>query len=263
MNKHYDKEFLYHSLPDFILSKISDQDLISEIKSEIENNPEFKNEYDEMLGAFKFLDSSELDAPDESYFNNLSVKINDRIYKEKIPVNFLERLGLLWKLLIPASLVIIAAFTIFNLFINNKEELTQNENKTIYNSNDNIENKDKENKIDTIAQNKLLTDLENLRKDKSNNTLPESFNYKNSVKRKHNTDYEKNQTAVANDLLLIGENKVDLGLLAYNINSLDNQESELDAVEDILFFKNSDEDDSDEELLDLTPEEEKEILEHL
>lgn len=263
MNKHYDKEFLYHSLPDYILSKISDQELISDIKFEIENNPEFKNEYDEMLGAFKFLDSARLDSPDEIYFNNLSVKINDRIYKEKIPVNFLERLGLLWKLLIPASLVIIAAFTIFNLFINNKEELTQNENKTIYNSNDNIENKDKENKIDTIAQNKLLTDLENLRKDKSNNTLPESFNYKNSVKRKHNTDYEKNQTAVANDLLLIGENKVDLGLLAYNINSLDNQESELDAVEDILFFKNSDEDDSDEELLDLTPEEEKEILEHL
>jgi len=263
MNKHYDKEFLYHSLPDFILSKISDQDLISEIKSEIENNPEFKNEYDEMLGAFKFLDSAELDAPDESYFNNLSVKINDRIYKEKIPVNFLERLGLLWKLLIPASLVIIAAFTIFNLFIKDKEELTQNENKTIYNSNENIESKGKENKIDTIDQNKLLTDLENLSKDKSNNTLHESFNYKNSVKRKHNTDYEKNQSAVANDLLLIRENKVDLGLLAYNIDGLDNQESEFDAVEDILFFKNSDEDDSDEELLDLTPEEEKEILEHL
>jgi len=263
MNKHYDKEFLYHSLPDFILSKISDQDLISEIKSEIENNPEFKNEYDEMLGAFKFLDSAELDAPDESYFNNLSVKINDRIYKEKIPVNFLERLGLLWKLLIPASLVIIAAFTIFNLFIKDKEELTQNENNTNYNSNENIENKGKENKIDTIDQNKLLTDLENLSKDKSNNTLPESFNYKNSVKRKHNTDYEKNQSVVANDLLLIRENKVDLGLLAYNIDGLDNQESEFDAVEDILFFKNSDEDDSDEELLDLTPEEEKEILEHL
>ncbi len=263
MNKHYSKEFLYHSLPDYILSKISDQELISEIKFEIDNNPEFKKEYDEMLGAFNFLDSSEFDVPDDSYFTNLSVKINDRIYKEKIPVNFFERLGLLWKLLIPVSLVIIFAFTIFNLYIKDKEELSLNENKTLYNSNENTDKNDKEDKLDAITQNKLLTDIENLNKDKTNNTLPETVKYKNSEKRKHNIDYENKLSAVAKENLLVRENKVDLGLLAYNIDGLDNQESELDAVEDILFFKNSDEDFSDEEILDLTPDEEKEILEHL
>ena len=72
-----------------------------------------------------------------------------------------------------------------------------------------------------------------------------------------------NRTAEVNDYQLLKVNKIDLGLLAYNIDGLDNQENELDPEEDILFFKDSDEDESDEEILELTPEEEKEILEHL
>ena len=72
-----------------------------------------------------------------------------------------------------------------------------------------------------------------------------------------------NLTSEVNDYQLLKVNKIDLGLLAYNIDGLDNQENELDPEEDILFFKDSDEDESDEEILELTPEEEKEILEHL
>jgi len=263
MSKQFDKELLYHSLPDYILSKISDQDLISEIKFEIENNPEFKNEYDEILGSFKFLGSARLDSPDEIYFNNLSVKINDRIYKEKIPNNFFDWLGLKWKLLIPVSLVVIAAFVIFNLFIREKEESTQNEITSFYNSNENIENKGKEYKIDSIAQKKIISDLEKLKGNKSDITVNESVTYKNSSKRKHNSVNDINRTAEVNDLQFHKENKIDLGLLAYNIDGLDNQENELDSEEDILFFKDSEEDESDAEILELTPEEEKEILEHL
>lgn len=263
MNKQYDKEFLYHNLPDYILSKISDQDLISEIKSEIENNPEFKNEYDEMLGAFKFLDSARLDSPDEIYFNNLSVKINDRIFKEKIPFNIFDWLGLKWKMLIPLSLIIIAAFLIFNLFIRGKEESAQNKNTVFYNSNENTENKGKEYKTDSISQGVSKSDTEIFTKKKSDISNNESFTFKNSSKRKHNSYNDMNLTSEVNDYQLLKVNKIDLGLLAYNIDGLDNQENELDPEEDILFFKDSDEDESDEEILELTPEEEKEILEHL
>ena len=48
MNKHYCKEFLYYSLPDYILSKISDQDLISEIKSEIDSDSILSNKENEL-----------------------------------------------------------------------------------------------------------------------------------------------------------------------------------------------------------------------
>jgi len=263
MSKQNDKELLYHSLPDYILSKISDQDLISEIKMEIENNPEFKNEYDEMLGAFKFLDSARLDSPDEVYFNNLSVKINDRIYKQNIPFNLFEWLGLKWKTLIPVSLVIIAAFVIFNLFIREKEESAQKESIVLYNSNENIENKDKEYKTDSISQKTSISDPEIFTKNKSDIAINESVTFKNSSKRKHNSNNDLNRTSEVNDNQLLKVNKIDLGLLAYNIDGLDNQENELDTEEDILFFKDSDEDESDEEILELTPEEEKEILEHL
>jgi len=263
MSKQNDKEFLYHSLPDYILSKISDQDLISEIKSEIENNPDFKNEYDEMLGAFKFLDSARLDSPDEIYFSNLSVKINDRIYKEKITFNLFDWLGLKWKTLIPLSLIVIAAFLIFNLFIREKEEPAQNESSVLYNSNENIENKGKVYKVDSISQKNPISDPEILTKNKSDFTINESVTFKNSSKRKHNSNNDLNRITEVNDNQLLKVNKIDLGLLAYNIDGLDNQENELDPEEDILFFKDSDEDESDVEILKLTPEEEKEILEHL
>jgi len=262
MSKQYDKEFLYHSLPDYILSKISDKDLISEIKMEIENNPEFKNEYDEMLGAFKFLESARLDSPDEIYFNNLSVKINVRIFKEKITFNFFDWLGLKWKTLIPVSLAIIAAFVIFKLFIIEKEGSSQRESTTFYNSNENIENKVKEYKFDSIAQKNPISDPEILTKNKSDISINESVNFKNSSKRKYNSDNDMSLTAEVTDIKLLKTNKIDLGLLAYNIDAVDNQENELDPEEDVLFFKDS-EDESDEEILELTPEEEKEILEHL
>ena len=262
MNKQYDKEFLYHNLPDYILSKISDQDLISEIKSEIEINPEFKNEYDEMLGAFKFLDSARLDSPDEIYFNNLSVKINDRIFKEKIPFNIFDWPVMKWKTLIPLSLFIIAAFLIFNLFIRENEQSSQNESAVLYKSNENTENKGKEYKIDSISQGNK-SDPEIFKKNKSNISNNESVTFKSSSKRKYNSYNDLNRASEVNDNQLLKVNKIDLGLLAYNIDGLENQENELYPEEDILFFKDSDEDESDEEILELTPEEEKEILEHL
>lgn len=118
MNSRYSKEELTYSLPDYITRSINDKDLIFQIERELELNPEFRNEHNELIKTFAFLESSELESPPESYFNNLPVKINARTNENNPEENFWGKLSIFWKILIPALPVIIISFLLINSFEN-------------------------------------------------------------------------------------------------------------------------------------------------
>ncbi|MBK8554090.1 MAG: hypothetical protein IPL53_24795 [Ignavibacteria bacterium] len=116
MNTKYTKEDIIHSLPDYVSDNIEDSELIKEIENVINTDNEVKNEFIEISNTMNFLNSADLEHPGENYFNNLSVKINERIHENLNPGSILDRLSLLWKILIPAFSVLLISF----LFLSNR-----------------------------------------------------------------------------------------------------------------------------------------------
>ncbi|HMS35217.1 MAG TPA: hypothetical protein PKC91_14130 [Ignavibacteria bacterium] len=270
MNKQFSKEELYHSLPDFISGKLSDPGLENLIRNEIEINPEFRDEYADLCDTFNFLESASLESPSEVYFNNLSVKINNSIDQEKHHVSFLDKMAGFRKIFIPSGLAIIAAFIILFSFLNsdknlipeNKEEIISKSEVT-NNNNNNIDNSEKEiSAADTSLGNNI-----NSQSGKSNNqsvTLSKNVVRSNTSFRKiHSPITGSESTSIQDKESILKESHLNLGLIAINIQNIENSDIS-EQEEDNLFIKETDEFNlDDDDIMKLTPEEEKEILENL
>lgn len=265
MNKKYSKEELYHSLPDYISGKITDPGLISLIKNEIEVNPEFREEYNDFSDAFNFLDSAQFESPSDNYFNNLPVKINELINQEKQPESFFEKLFIFRKLFIPAGIAIITAFILISIYNNDQKDFTGNTEKTISQSLDtNISvNKEKQFVADTVVRNSHNSDSEELRKTEPVILKREFVKLPVTIRKNFSTIIVDSPSVLVKNDYVIRESHLNLGLIANNIQNIANSENDADQEEDILFVKDIDEDNIDEDILKLTPEEEKEILENL
>lgn len=101
-----DKIDLNHELPDYISGTLSNEKLRSDIEDRIGKDEAFRKEYESMRSAMNFLSSAELTSPDEVYFANLQSKIlNKTSARESVP--FYAKVLSYWKYLIPAVTVCI------------------------------------------------------------------------------------------------------------------------------------------------------------
>lgn len=109
--KHLNEELLY-SLPDYINGQIRDQKLISEIETEIANNPDFKLEYENLKNTFSFLEKTNFEEPSEAYFNNLLPNIRAKLdaQKQKKRFNILDYLAPSLKYVLPAFCIMFIVY---------------------------------------------------------------------------------------------------------------------------------------------------------
>ena len=277
-----DIEELKQSLPDYLTNKIEDKNLISAIEKALEENAGFKSEAEELRHTFGFLQNTELAAPPDNYFTNLSVKINGKIQQSENKESLWERLGLVWKILIPAiAVIIITGLLVMNYLETDvlKKELTDKnikeekkteevkipEGKTEV---ENLENKingnsDKQNlseeKISVTEKN--VNSKNKFTKNKTETLPKEIKEFKNSE-----NSQEKEQEKVKDDLNI----KLN-DLIADNFYNSDNpfNSSDDDTVTEEdnsdLFFQNEadDENNIEEEFKELSTEEQIEILNNL
>lgn len=251
MNTRYSKEELTHSLPDYITRSINDKDLVFEIELELELNPEFRNEHNELIKTFAFLESSELESPPETYFNNLPVKINARINEINHEENFWGKLSLFWKILIPALPVIIISFLLINSF--------EKENTVVSDINT------EKTKIE-VAQKE--SNNSNSSTDATKTEINSGQITEKPIQQIQDKEIKKRFKKYTEKRTITNSETVNTNLLAENSDNVDENASE-EIVEDILYT--SDEEDGDDEseevdeviesdFLELSPEQQKEIL---
>ncbi|MFZ1322940.1 MAG: hypothetical protein WAT71_15390 [Ignavibacteria bacterium] len=156
----YTKEELLESLPDFASGNISDNVLSESLINMIETNSEFKEEFESIKMSLLFLSQTEIESPDSAYFNNLPVRINERVEKEfsenKISV-MTENFSRLWKFIIPALTVILVILYFTFRQSDTEKIMTESGNDKITNDKD-LKN------IDPEINNGSVTSQDNLSK---------------------------------------------------------------------------------------------------
>lgn len=189
----YTKEELLESLPDFVSGNISDNVISESLIKLIETDSEFKEEFESVKMSLLFLDQSENEIPEPAYFNNLSVRINQRIDKEltenKSSVMF-ENFSRLWKYIIPA-LTLILVILYFTFRHNDTEKImTESGNDKITNEKV-LKNVSPENNNESdFSQDKLSESKEGISPDKVNDHTKNTSSHKSDIK-SVNPDSEK------------------------------------------------------------------------
>jgi hypothetical protein len=107
MNNTFTDEDLLIALPDYISGAKMEDELKAQIARKIGADADFREQYEEMRSTFGFLARSKFSEPPANYFSNLSVRINDRLAPAE-KLSFWDKLSLVWKILIPVMTVIIA-----------------------------------------------------------------------------------------------------------------------------------------------------------
>lgn len=278
MNTKYNIEEIKYNLPDYISNNIGDKDLISAIEKELEVNSELRGDLEELKNTLGFLKTTKFQNPPNNYFANLPVKINERIQPVETNGSFLDRISLFWKILIPAiPVIILIGILLFNSSKNdtdkiqttntdtNKNELSQRNPESVENKNNVNENEGSDSKEKTP-----LTEI--VKKDDNiHKTFPNV--QKNNITEDHNNVDQTNvdqtnegQTIMKeNETVEIPEIKEQIGeLLADNIEIIDDSNS--DERIDVMYSGEDDEsevENLDDEFLNLTPEQQKEIIDNL
>ncbi len=128
---------LLYELPDFIEGKITDELLRSKIISLINEDENFRKEYELLKNSMNTIRNIKTDIPGNEYFSNLTMNINRKIDEKYYNSGIWEKLQALfinWKFATVFSVLLIAV--IFyksgllnrdsgNYLIENKSELTQ------------------------------------------------------------------------------------------------------------------------------------------
>lgn len=260
MKAKYSKEDLIHSLPDYASDNIEDSELIKEIERVINTDNEVKNEFIEISNTMNFLNSADLEHPGENYFNNLSVKINERINENTNPVSILDRLGLLWKILIPVFSILLISFLFLINKNNDKVGLTMTDELKKQTSTADI----KEKEIKVPVQERNDAEL-NTGTEKTTSSEHKQIHPGNKKERFTDHIFTKG-TGIDNTLSKVKitseteEDETFSAIMAEGTDISNNYDEE--AEEDILLI-NDDEDNFEEELMEFTPEEQKEILENI
>lgn len=101
---------LLFELPDFIEGKISDDILRSKIISMIDDDRDFRMEYELLKNSLSSIRQTEIESPGNEYFSNLTLKINKKIDESNITVGVFEKLMALiinWKFATVFSVLLI------------------------------------------------------------------------------------------------------------------------------------------------------------
>lgn len=270
MKNKYSSDELRFSLPDYISGRINDKDLSDEIEKMISSDPEFKKEASELKSTFNFLDNADLEKPPEFYFNNLSARINEKTGQRKEKeLNFFEKYIFSRKLLIPlipAVLVIV--------FLIAKPDT--NDNKIAINTfHDSIKTAEKNKTTSEMSrENNINKDIPVLIPEKK--TDVKEISRKNEFKQKkvRNESTIKNNETETEGAEMKTENKSEYdfrgSLLADNTadenNADDDTDSELtddENIDEIIDNDIFDDGDLENEFMELSPQDQNEILETL
>ena len=273
----YTSEELKFNLPDYVSGKIINKDLIDAIEKELADNPEFKKEADELRGTFTFLEKAEFENPPELYFTNLSVKINDRlqnsagIIKEK-QLSFFDKYIFNKKILIPLIPVLI--ILIFFLLKNKNED--KDINLTLTKDTTGIivsEKTKKESVSDSLIKEitpdrKVNTEAENSLKTNgiTKSVFTEGSKKNNFIIQRSDEPAEKPEKDEVNFTEKKAATLFPENLLSDNIDDAEINEDIYDAedvIDNLLQPDSFEEGSQDYEIPQLTPQEEKELLDNL
>lgn len=260
----YSKEELLHSLPDYAAGDINDSELLAKIEAEIKLDPGFRNEYEEIKETMHQLSSEDLTGPGDAYFNNLSVRINERIAREQ-KVTVKEKISSLWKILIPALSIIIIAAVLYTYYT--RDEIQPQLTETNANNENRVENKIEEKAADQI-QNDQVTGIiteENTSNDRTMVNDRKNYLYTRTTNdnrtevtgRTINID----QLTALQSIVLNQTKNIERPYNAIAENS-DVDNSSQDSDDDLLLL-NDDYQDIEDEIMQMTPQQQKEILENL
>ena len=238
-NKYTDEDLL-HSLVDFADGKELEDGLKREIEKRIANDESFRSQYDEIRKTLNFLSEAKFSEPPEHYFNNLPVRINKRLHAPATG-SFREKLAPLWKILIPA-IPVIAALLIFLFTRDDRNEKTiavDSGRKTV----------EETVKNDPPPAETQTADL----KEKEEPVETQTTDEPAIRKRQTAPDYENYESGQTED------NRSDLfdNLVADNI---DEEESGSQDESSILLNTTENEEPAEDEFMELTPEQQAEIL---
>jgi hypothetical protein len=175
MNKNI--EILTHNLPDYITGDLYDDELRKEIADQINSDPVFRAEYEDMKNAFTFLGDTSFSEPPGFYFNNLLPNINSKIdaMETKPDSIFSGWFANVLKFAIP-TLILVLGYFLYTQFTGteNREVITEDkhevieENKSVPENNDPVTNN--EQPVNNEMENNVISHQEN--PDDRNNNIP-------------------------------------------------------------------------------------------
>ncbi len=266
---------LRENLPDFIMDRIEDKELISRIKIRIESDSDFRTEYEEIKSAVSFLNSAVLTPPPHNYFSNLSVKINRRIEeKNKKPGFFTDPLFIFKKLIPALGLLIVTVYFIFsylskdanNTVTSDKEIIkTDTVSKTSETPLNNVKSPEELSKIsnpEKTDKNKKNELTSSTVKNKTSIPFANEINSGEIYKSNEAKSSDKKSDNSGNENPNSGEQFAD-NILSYD--DFDSEETDIEAEdEDFIYQAGIDDNENlEEELLQLSAKDKNEILENL
>lgn len=295
----YSFEDLKFSLPDYINNRIEDKELKEALDKELLTNFDLQNELEEIQNTLNFLGAAEFSNPGENYFNNLSVKINEKIDITLNKESWWEKLSLAWKILIPAvpaAILIVILLSNYPGSESQKNEIAKENSSEISkpgdNSETNMEKVEKFDKTESLSENNkknLISDdktefIQKLKKTTENKKI--DSNYENDLRSDNVSDSDiflkitnnltdntgiiqtdektKNFEVESSDIL---NNDLFAGIIDFDNEEEADEESETDSeIEDIDLLYQNDINDSksiENEIQKLSPEEQEEILNSL
>lgn len=108
MKNKFTSEELIHSLPDFAAGAEIAEELRKAIEARLTEDESFRKELEMIRSTFSFLDTAEFTQAPEHYFNNLPARINEKLGSEKPLLTWWKSLSGFRKALLPALPVVIA-----------------------------------------------------------------------------------------------------------------------------------------------------------
>lgn len=248
-----EREELLHCLPDYINGKIEDSELLAQIKNELQNSTQFKNEYESLRITMGFLDKSELESPGDLYFTNLSVVINDRLKTKTFALNRRQP-QVIWKFLLPVISIIIIALMAYYYFEYEKEEVqvasVQDKNHPEAERNSGIQDNVGNEQQQSVHENNTAREKD------LNGTTANSKTSKVSSKKNKTLKEHKNSAEP-----VIEKPEAENNLVADNIE-LSSEETE-EQSQDVFMTNEDEEEILEDEFFELSPDQQNEILESL
>lgn len=287
MNTKYNIEELLHNLPDYISDNLSDPDLKEAIELKISSDPDFKMEFTRLKETLNFLQTESFELPSDTYFNNLSVRINEAINKETPALTFFEKIGIFMKIALPvlAVFLIITFLIIYNASFNENSDKSKITDAKTEETGITESGKDKtsDKKSDqSAAENDLKKQNgSELKENKTIDKIPDpvrQFKNRSLILNKDNSDkFSATEESVNlkddetftnsikdNDNLMFSDNSKTKENISDNDENNYNPENILTEQEDdILILSDTEDEFLEEDIFELTPEEQKEIVEFL
>lgn len=265
---------LSENLPDYILNKLEDKNLIEKIENRLSSDSSFKSEYEEIKNTMSFLNSAEFTPPPDNYFSNLSVIINRRFEVKNKKFGFFTDPLFIFRKLIPVlGLIILAAYFIFSYVKNDtdKNETSVNEkisSDTFSKAQETIENKTKPpvelseiitpDKTSESKNKSLYISAKNKKINSSRNKNNSDFTIMNEETKSESETNYPSDTEITNKSALIADSH-----LFYD--DFDSEEAIEESEDTDMIYQTSTDDNEDleEELLLLSPEEKYELINNL